>query len=674
MQKARDRLEVRVGERTQELWAANEHLQNEVAERKRAEEIIRAERDKLETVTQNIGAGLTIISKDYKIAWANNVTTQRFGDVEGKTCYATFHGRSEVCPGCSVRDIFEKGRENATREQMVKDSQGNTVWLENIATPVKDKEGNVIAALELVLFITERKRAGDALRESEQRFHTIFDSVNDAIIVQDLTTGVMLDVNQRMCELYGVAREEALGSDIGVTASGIPPYTRQDAVEWMRKAVEEGPQRFEWHTKDKAGRLFWIEVYLRLVTIGGEDCLLGTAQDITERKRTEEEKALLQEQLRQSQKMEAIGRLAGGIAHDFNNLLTIIKGYSQLPLADLKEEDPLRENFNEIQNAAERAARLTRQILAFSRRQILVTKVLDLNVILHDLDKMLQRVIGEDIELVTLPAEDLGKVKSDSGQIEQVIMNLAVNARDAMPNGGKMTIETANVELDESYARRHIAVKPGRYVMLGVSDTGVGMTPEVRNRVFEPFFTTKERGKGTGLGLSTVYGIVKQSGGNIWVYSEPGQGTTFKIYLPVVDEAVVEEPEKRPMAETARGGETTLVVEDDENVRKLTSLILNKQGYRVLEASNGEEALAICKALKEPLHLVLTDVVMPGMSGNRVIEELRRAQGSFKVLFMSGYTDNAIVHHGVLEVGTNFIQKPFTVDGLIRKVREALDK
>jgi len=286
---------------------------------------------------------------------------------------------------------------------------------------------------------------------------------------------------------------------------------------------------------------------------------------------------------------------------------------------------------------------------------------------------MLQRVIGEDIELVTVLAKNLGKVKADSSQIEQVIMNLAVNARDAMPNGGKLTIETASEELDERYAQQHIAVKPGRYVMLAVSDTGCGMTPEIRDRVFEPFFTTKERGKGTGLGLSTVYGIVKQSGGNIWVYSEPGLGTTFKIYLPVVDEPMIEEQKERPIAERARGGETILVVEDDENLRRLTSLILKKHGYRILEASNGGEALIICRNIKEPLDLVLTDVIMPGMSGRQLIEELRQIRDAFKVLYMSGYTDNAIVHHGVLDAGINLLHKPFTVEGLLRKVREVMD-
>jgi signal transduction histidine kinase/CheY-like chemotaxis protein/HAMP domain-containing protein len=395
---------------------------------------------------------------------------------------------------------------------------------------------------------------------------------------------------------------------------------------------------------------------------------------IIQRKRAEEEMATLQEQLRQSQKMEAIGRLAGGVAHDFNNSLTVIKGYSQLSLTGLKKDDPLRPDMEEIQKAAERAANLTRQLLAFSRRQILEMKVLDLNTILRDLDKMLRRIIGEDIELVTLFAEDLGTVKTDHGQMEQVIMNLAVNSRDAMPNGGKLTIETANVTLDQEYARKHIAVKPGHYIMLSVSDTGCGMTPEVRDRVFEPFFTTKEKGKGTGLGLSTVYGIVKQSGGNIWVYSEPSQGTTFKIYLPRVDEPLEQLDKATKTDEIPQGNETILVVEDDEAVRKLAVRVLEKQGYTVLEAQQGNEALNICQQRKEPVHLILVDVIMPDLSGRQLIDNLKQVWRDFKVLYMSGYTDNAIVHHGVLEKGVNYLQKPFTFEGLARKMREVLDK
>ncbi len=399
---------------------------------------------------------------------------------------------------------------------------------------------------------------------------------------------------------------------------------------------------------------------------------IANAQLFAEHVRAEQKAKSLEEQLRQSQKMEAIGRLAGGVAHDFNNLLTVIKGYSELSLMELKEGDPLRRNIEEIQRSSDRAANLTRQLLAFSRRQILEMKVLDLNSIIGDVDEMLHRIIGEDIELVTLLAGDLGRVKTDRGEIEQVIMNLAVNARDAMSSGGILTIETAKVILDDEYVRTHIDVKPGEYVMLSVSDTGYGMTPEVRERIFEPFFTTKE--KGTGLGLSTVYGIVKQSGGNISVHSEPGNGTTFKTYLPRVDEPLEELGESPRFEGIPRGNETILIVEDDEAVRKLAVRVLEKQGYTVLEAHQEYEAFNFCEERKEPVHLILTDVIMPRMNGRQLIESLKEVRQDFKVLYMSGYTDNAIVHHGVLEMGVDFIRKPFTFEGLAKKVREVLDK
>jgi len=401
---------------------------------------------------------------------------------------------------------------------------------------------------------------------------------------------------------------------------------------------------------------------------------IANAQLYSERIQAEKEREALQEQLRQSQKMEAIGRLAGGVAHDFNNLLTVIKGYGQLSLAEIKEDNPLRENIEEIRKATDRAVDLTRQLLAFSRRQVMEMKVLDLNDLLENLDKMLRRIIGEDIELVTLLAEDLGRVKTDPGQTEQVIMNLSVNARDAMPEGGKLTIETANVDLDDAYARNHVSVTPGRFVMISVSDTGVGMTPKVRDLVFEPFFTTKEKGKGTGLGLSTVYGIVKQSGGNIWVYSEPGKGTTFKIYLPRVDEPLEKLRERVEGKEIPRGKETILIVEDEEEVRKLAVRILERQGYKVFEASQGLDAFLIAQEYEGLIHLLVTDVVMPKMGGRELADRIAEICPEIKVLYMSGYTDNAIVHHGVLGEGTEFIQKPFTVEGLARKVREVLDK
>jgi CheY-like chemotaxis protein len=373
--------------------------------------------------------------------------------------------------------------------------------------------------------------------------------------------------------------------------------------------------------------------------------------------------------------MEAVGRLAGGIAHDFNNLLTVIKGYNQLSLLDLGENDPLWGNIQEIQKATQRAADLTRQLLAFSRRQILDLKVLDMNALLKDLNKMLRRIIGEDIELVFLLTEDLGRVKIDPGQFEQMILNLAVNARDAMPSGGKLTFETANIELDEEYARTHINVNPGPYVQLSITDTGVGIPFDIKEKVFEPFFTTKDQGKGTGLGLSTVYGIVKQSGGNIWVYSEPDLGTTFKIYLPRVEEELDSALKQEETDFLPRGNETVMLVEDDPLVRDLAHRLLIGQGYKVLEASDGKEALRIAQEnIGEKIHLLLTDVVMPQMGGKELSEKLKLLRPDIGVLYTSGYTDNAIVHHGTLESGTYFLQKPFSLKSLSQKVREVLDQ
>jgi len=389
-------------------------------------------------------------------------------------------------------------------------------------------------------------------------------------------------------------------------------------------------------------------------------------KELAERKRVEEA-------LRQAQKMEAVGRLAGGVAHDFNNLLTVILGRSQLLLNGVKSESPSRHNVELIQSAAARAAELTQQLLAFSRQQVLAPKVLDLNVILADMEKMLRRLIGEDIDLVAVLDPALGHVRIDPGQLQQVIMNLAVNARDAMPGGGKLTLETANVELDETYAARDVVVRPGRYVMLAVSDTGMGMDERTRSRLFEPFFTTKDPGKGTGLGLSTVYGIIKQSDGHIWVYSEVGQGATFKIYLPLVEDAVEQAGVSPSLADLPRGSETLLLVEDEEGLRELARETLEMQGYTVLPARHGEEALRLSNAHASPIHLLVTDVVMPEMSGRELARHLTEPGSELKVLYMSGYAGEAVVRHGVLDNGNAFLQKPFTLDVLAHKVREVLD-
>jgi two-component system, cell cycle sensor histidine kinase and response regulator CckA len=377
--------------------------------------------------------------------------------------------------------------------------------------------------------------------------------------------------------------------------------------------------------------------------------------------------------LQQSRRMEAVGRLAGGIAHDFNNLLTIIKGYAELALNRPAIRPEIAANVQQIGNAAERASALIRQLLAFSRKQVLQPKSLDLNSIVENLDKLLRRLMGADIEMVTLCGAEIGTVKADRAQIEQVIMNLVVNARDAMPNGGRLTVETSNVELDTAYARDHTSVKPGRYVMLAVSDTGIGMDAQTQAHIFEPFFTTKEGGRGTGLGLSTVYGIVKQSGGYIWVYSEPEHGSTFKVYLPRVEAPVEAAPSPTEETTMRKGTETILLVEDEEAIRELTRAILDAQGYNVVVAETATHAEQLSASSSGEIDLLLTDVVMPGVSGRELARRITSRHPHTRVLYTSGYSDNVITQGGVLEPGVAFLQKPFTPRGLAAKVREVLD-
>ena len=569
-----------------------------------------------------------------------------------------------------AQEHLEGRREIHEVEYRVYHKDGSIRWVHSRGKIHRDENGVPKRWDGIDWDITERKQAEEALRESEERYRLLVENAGDVIaIVQD---GYFRFINRRATELLGYSLDELMPRPFWEI---IHPEDREKVLESYSKRLrgEETPAVYSFRVVDKEGNVKWAEIHVVPISYGGSPGALNFIRDITERKRAEAEMASLQEQLRQSQKMEAIGRLAGGIAHDFNNLLTVIKGNSQLSLMDLQEGDPLKKNLEEIRSASDRAADLTKQLLAFSRKQILEMRVIDLNTIVKNLEKMVRRIIGEDIELVTFLTEGLGRVKADPSQMEQAIINIVVNARDAMPRGGKLTIETSNVELDEAYAKKHIAVKPGPYVMLSISDTGVGMTPEVRERVFEPFFTTKEMGKGTGLGLSTVYGIVKQSGGNIWVYSEVGKGTTFKIYLPRVEEPL-EELKEEAIKEIPQGSETVLIVEDEEVVRKLALRLLRKQGYKVLEASDGGKAFLLCEEYKEPIHLILTDVVMPGMGGRDLVERLKRIHSEARALYMSGYTDNVILHHGILEKGIDFIQKPFTLETLARKVREVLDK
>jgi len=536
---------------------------------------------------------------------------------------------------------------------------------ERIRYTEKDKEMLTFVSQHIASAI-DRKRKEEALRESEARYRSLVQSAVYGIYRSSVDDR-FLDVNPALVSMLGYESAEELLKVSLMRDLYVDPEQRLRLIAEHEQSRSVQNIEVRWRRKD--GRPITVRLSGRTLTNsqGQATEFEMIAEDVTERR-------ALEDQLRQSQKMEAIGRLAGGIAHDFNNLLTVIKGYSELMLEELELADPLHSEVEEIKKAADRAASLTRQLLAFSRQQVLAPRVLDLNAVIHNMDRLLHRLLGEDIELTTHLEPSLGHTKADPGQIEQVVMNLAVNARDAMPNGGKLTIETMNVELDENYVREHVTVRPGSYVMIAISDTGIGMTEEIRGRIFEPFFTTKEPGKGTGLGLSTVYGIVKQSDGYVWVYSEAGIGTTFKVYLPRVDAPADVTPHETNGLPNHRGTETILLVEDEDGVRALVRQILLKQGYTVIESRHGGEALLLCERHHGTIDLLLTDVVLQQMSGRELAERLIRLRPEMRVLYISGYTDDAIVQHGVLNAGTAFLQKPFTTDALNRKVRQVLNE
>jgi PAS domain S-box-containing protein len=517
--------------------------------------------------------------------------------------------------------------------------------------------------------MAERKQAEEALRQSEATTRVIVESAIDCIISID-AEGRITEFNPAAVKTFGYAREAVIGQDLAEKI--IPPSSRESHRQGLLRyrATGEGPvlgKRIELTAMRADGTEFPVELAINAVSEEGPTRFTASLRDLTERK-------LLEDQLRQAQKMEAIGQLAGGVAHDFNNLLTIILGYSDVLLGgEQLATDPRGEMLGQIRKAAERAALLTRQLLAFSRKQLLEPRILNLNESVTEMEKMLRRLIGEDIQIRTVLGKELDRISADPGQIEQVVMNLVVNARDAMPSGGELCIETANAELDPAYAQSHAELKAGHYVMLAITDSGCGMDDATKARIFEPFFTTKEQGKGTGLGLATVYGIVKQSGAHIWVYSEPGQGASFKIYFPAVEHTNQQPRRSEGRNQPLRGNETILLVEDDEGVRALSRSILEMYGYIVLEASEPTEAIGICQSYEGTIDALLTDVVMPHMNGRRLSELLRPQRPEMKVLFMSGYTDDAVVRQGVLEAGVNFVQKPFTPTVLAGKVREVLD-
>ncbi len=519
--------------------------------------------------------------------------------------------------------------------------------------------------------VDERLKAEAELRESEARYRALFEGAAEGILVADIDTKVLQYANPSACELFGYSQAEMTG----MTIQAIHPEDAwQDVVaEFEAQARGEKVLASEIPCLRKDGTVFYADITTRTTVLEGRVMNVGFFSDVTERMQAQEARRDLETQLAHSGKMEAIGRLAGGVAHDFNNLLSVILGYAEYALRKTREGDPLYMELKQIVGAGERAATLTHQLLAFSRKQALKLELLDLNTVVSQMEKMLTRTIGEDVELDCSLGRSLGVIRGDQGQIEQVIMNLTLNARDAMPDGGRLVIKTANSRVEDSPEARLADLAPGDYVILSVTDTGCGMDEDTRAQIFEPFFTTKGHGKGTGLGLSTVYGIVRQSGGTIRIDSVPGEGACFRIFLPRVDERISESLGEQSEEGSLTGTETILITEDDEAVRNLAGQILRDARYTVHTAANGGEALLICEELGGAVDLLLTDVVMPRMHGRALADRLARISPGLKVLYMSGYTHDVIVPHGVLEAGKNFIEKPFSMEALARKVREVLD-
>ena len=648
-------------------------IDRNITERKRADAILRARENQIRLLLNSTAEAICGLDREGKSTFVNRACLRLLGhstndELIGKNIHHLIHhaypgGSPYPVEECPIFQAFRKGEYIHIDDEVLWRKDGTSFSAEYWSYPIVQND-QILGAVVTFIDITERKRTEEALKKSEKKYRTLFEDYRDAIYIVT-RDGEFVDVNQAMVELFGYKKEEMMGINM------IELYRNPDEGPRILGELEKKGSLKDYEIKFKKKEGKEIDCLITVTAKKGDDGSIigyqGMIRDITKQKK-------LEAQFLQAQKMEAIGRLAGGIAHDFNNLLTAIIGNAELSLAQLGKDSSLREMIVEINNAGQRAASLTRQLLAFSRKQVIQPKVLNLNEILEDMEKMLRRMIGEDVELKTVLEPNLWRVEADPGQMEQVIMNLAVNARDAMSQGGRLTLETANVNLDDDYFRdRGVAEDPDPYVMLAVSDSGIGMDEEIRSHLFEPFFTTKEKGKGTGLGLSTVYGIVKQSGGYIWPYSEPGQGTTFKVYFPSVAGEISLVQKKKISSINLKGSETILVVEDNKPVLKMTRKILKTYGYNVLAAQDGDEAVSVSEQYEQPIHLMLTDVIMPKMSGCEVAKQMEHVRPGMKVLYMSGYTDNAVVHHGILEKDRLYIQKPFTLEDLVFKVREVLD-
>ncbi len=648
----------------------------DITERKETEKKLKESKERLELALRGTGAGLW----DWNLETGEIIVGKRLKKILGyednelqtttiQTWLNLLHPHDRKKSKIILKKHLAGEIDFFEHESRIKHKSGEWIWILNKGKISElNAAGKAIRMTGTHLDITRRRLAEEKIRENEEKYRSLLNSQNDAIFLYKFKSkgfSTFTEVNDIACERYGYTKEEFL-------KLGPPDITKKEDANSRAKTnhrnrlLREGHLIFETEHITKSGKHFPAEVSSNIIEFKGENHVLAVVRDISERK-------ILQGQLQQAQKMEAIGQLAGGVAHDFNNLLTIINGYCELlMIRDLPGS--ILGLIKEIQTAGLRAGRLTSQLLAFSRKQIIQPKVINLNKLITDQMKMLGRLLGEDIEISTVLDPNLGNTKADPGQLEQIIMNITINARDAMPFGGKLTVETHNKTFDRKFISTHLGAKPGKFVALSISDNGVGMDKGTMDRIFEPFFTTKGRDKGTGLGLATVYGIVKQNNGFIYVYSEPQKGSTFKVYLPFIEKSVKEVDDAVDQRESLMGSETILLAEDDAGVRKVTYRTLESYGYNVLIASNGEEAERIFNSNKNSITLLLTDVKMPIMGGRELADKLVKVKPSLKVLYFSGYTDDNIVQHGVLDKGMEFLQKPYTNIELAKKVKAILSQ
>ena len=606
-----------------------------------------------------IGNPAFILDPKHTVIAVNNMTLELSGkpetDILGKKCYELFHDQDTASPV-----------QNCPLEKMLKSNRFKTVEMETelfggfylvSSTPVFDRQGNLDIIIHIATDITQRKKAEDALRETEERFRILLNKSFDGIFIHD--NFIILDINQRMADILGYSVPELLHTSM---LDRVTPASQRLVQEYIRSRREG---YFELELLKKDGKTVSVETFGSPCRFKGRDARIVAIRDVTEQKK-------LQEQLRQAQKMEAIGNLAGGVAHDFNNILSAIIGYAHLTMMKLKSNDPLRMNIEHILSSSEKAANLTRSLLAFSRKQLIIPKPVNINHIVLNIKKILDRIIGEDIELkVNFDIEDL-IVTGDRGQIEHALMNLATNARDAMPEGGTLTMTIRKVEVDDRFIQMHKEGKRGKYAAIAVSDTGMGMDKKTMENIFEPFFTTKEVGKGTGLGLAMVYGTIKQHNGFVNVHSEPGEGTTFNIYLPLAEPGL-EHAEKNGTGTDVSGNENILLIEDNQAVRRSIKDLLQEFGYNVLDAADGDQAIALFRENMASVHLVISDVIMPRRSGKEVYDEFKKERPDIKMLFVSGYSADILTKKGILGEKINFISKPINPDVFLKKVREILD-